>query len=279
MPDLGVSVGTADTKKGDLRRVPIPVIIDQIIKVLKQVQTLQHNNYIHGDIRETNVMIHPTTGTITIIDFDLLKPANRFNPNGMYNNPPENLILDNSSDPVTKLYDYTMKFYKYFFYVQDLFKAEEFLTEMSEADDRNQAYMERVKKIGVVKKFLATYDSFGLASTLLCLLGTLYPGSIAQPKATLKNSLSLRTTKNGVPYTETELDACTNAIYDMSHSVLLLLSKFRMDFRPNVDGVLETALSIQRELNERMSGTMLGNRVGGRRKTVKTRKSVHRQKK
>lgn len=282
MPDLGVSIGKADTKKGDIRKVPIPTIIDQVIKVLKQVQTLQHNGSIHGDIRETNVMIHPTTGTITIIDFDLLKPANIFRHNGMYNNPPESLILDESSDDATRFYDYTVKFYKYFFYVQDLFKADEFLTEMAETEGRNQAYMDRVKKSGFDKKFLTTYDSFGLACTLLCLFSTIYPGSIAQSKEVLKNLLSQRTTKNGVPYTGAELDACTNAIYDMSHSVLLLLSKFRMDFRPNVDGVLETALSIQRELNGRMSGTETGSRVGGRRKTRKTRKtrkSVRRQKK
>jgi hypothetical protein len=196
----------------------------------------------------------------------------------MYNNPPECLLLGGFGA-------YVPQFYTYFKYVQDLYTSEEFSTEMSEAQDRNRLFKERVGKLSMIKKFLATFDSFGLACSLLCLFRVLYPGSIRHPKASLKTALGQRATKNGTPYTEPELDACTNAIYDMTRSVLLLLSKFRMEHRPNVDGVLETAISIQRELNERMAGTIVGNRVGGRRKTQKTqktqktRKSVHRQKK
>jgi serine/threonine protein kinase len=275
MPDLGVSINAIESKKEELRKIPIPIIMDQVIKVLQQVQTLQASGYIHGDIRDTNIMIHPTTGTITIIDFDLLKEANRFNPNGMYNNPPECMLLGRPER-------YVPTFYRYFNYVQDLYNSDEFSTEMSEAVERNRLFTERAGKSSMIKKFLATFDSFGLACTLLCLFRVLYPGSVRHPKASLRTALGQRATKYGTPYTEPELDACTNAIYDMTRSVLLLLSKFRMEHRPNVDGVLETAISIQRELNERMAGTMVGNRVGGRRKTrktTKTRKSVHRQKK
>lgn len=74
MPDLGI----------DLFNIMFPENIDklteeailnipfQIIKVIKQVKTLYDNELVHGDIRDVNIMIHPKTGNITIIDFDAL---------------------------------------------------------------------------------------------------------------------------------------------------------------------------------------------------------------
>uniref|UniRef100_A0A6C0KU48 Protein kinase domain-containing protein n=1 Tax=viral metagenome TaxID=1070528 RepID=A0A6C0KU48_9ZZZZ len=98
MPNLGVDISTITTPaireyRVQLRRIPISTIIDQVGKLLIQVQRLVVSHYIHGDIRSPNVMIQPSTGVMTIIDFDWLKSEQEFKStypfNGFYCNPPE----------------------------------------------------------------------------------------------------------------------------------------------------------------------------------------------
>jgi serine/threonine protein kinase len=96
MPNLGHSIWDVvndDGIKDIIRTISFPMILRQIVKVLQQLHGLEDAGYIHGDIRETNIMIHPITGTITIIDFDLLQTSSDFKKNiwwaRNYNTPPE----------------------------------------------------------------------------------------------------------------------------------------------------------------------------------------------
>lgn len=98
MPNLGLSF---DNLNGNmdaidkLHRVSFITILKQIEKVLDQVDKLQKANYVHGDIREANVMIDPKDGVISIIDFDWLLPKHSFFrefPLGFYNSPPETMV-------------------------------------------------------------------------------------------------------------------------------------------------------------------------------------------
>jgi serine/threonine protein kinase len=103
MPSLGIDVTHLDRFDADtrrfrdyLKRVPIITILEQIVKLFEQLNRLISNNHIHGDIRDTNVMLSKE-GKITIIDFDLLEPLNDFLDNygfnmGFYSNPPETLF-------------------------------------------------------------------------------------------------------------------------------------------------------------------------------------------
>jgi serine/threonine protein kinase len=50
----------------------------EILKVIGQVMTLKQRNLIHCDIRDVNIMIHPMTGKLTIIDFDLLTTCDNY---------------------------------------------------------------------------------------------------------------------------------------------------------------------------------------------------------
>jgi len=266
MPDLGVSIHDLYDRRQDLRKIPITTILGQIVKVLKQVQTLQASGYIHGDIRDTNVMIHPATGTITIIDFDLLRPVDEFRRRtsfGMYNNPPELVLLFPD-----RIDSYVASFYKWFTFAQELFDGPAFILEIEDVIEKVQATVSRIGESRVLTKSLTTFDSFGIGCTLLTMFEILYPGSIKHDKVALKTSLQARITNNGVSYTDVEMDAIVNAIYDMSHNVLLMLSKFRMDFRPKAEGVIDIAIGIERELNVRMSGSV-GNRTGGTRRKIK----------
>lgn len=78
MPDLGMDLfEVMKPESADkLTEEAILNIPFQIIKVIKQVKTLYDNELIHGDIRDVNIMIHPKTGIITIIDFDALDNRN-----------------------------------------------------------------------------------------------------------------------------------------------------------------------------------------------------------
>lgn len=103
MPNLGVDIFTLlknpDAAK-ELLKVPIPTLFEQIQKVMEQVHNLnQVQKLNHGDIRETNIMIDPKTGVLTLIDFDFLLPFDEFFQKyrdygffGFYNNPPESFI-------------------------------------------------------------------------------------------------------------------------------------------------------------------------------------------
>jgi hypothetical protein len=98
MPNLGVSFIDLNgnmTAIDKLHRISFITILKQIKKVLEQVKKLQEANYVHGDIRDANVMIDPENGNISIIDFDWLLPKDEFFkrfPLGFYNSPPEAMV-------------------------------------------------------------------------------------------------------------------------------------------------------------------------------------------
>ncbi len=101
MKNLGVSIEHLSINKNDsltkVKSIPFGIIIDNIYRIYKQIELLFNNGYIHGDVRHTNVMIHPTTGKITLIDFGWLYPIDEFfirykHALGFYSNPPESLL-------------------------------------------------------------------------------------------------------------------------------------------------------------------------------------------
>lgn len=115
MRDLGVEIGKLSDRihYTPLRNVPFLTILQEIRKVFGQIHRLVENNYIHGDVRQTNVLIQPRTGVISLIDFDWLYPRAQFFIEynaipafGFYSNPPESLLLRNTlPNPITSLTD------------------------------------------------------------------------------------------------------------------------------------------------------------------------------
>jgi hypothetical protein len=122
MKNLGVSIADlSENRDGSLNKtktVPFGVIIDSIYRIYKQLKSLFDNGYIHGDVRQTNIMIHPNTGKITLIDFGWLYPIDTFfmeynDALGFYSNPPESLLYSFMVDR-----QYSPK-YKYLSYILD----------------------------------------------------------------------------------------------------------------------------------------------------------------
>lgn len=102
MPNLGVSLTDVIKKNPDVKAhlasLDPAVIVAECIRMIENVRTIYAAGYIHGDIRETNVMIHPETGHMALIDFDWLYPIIQFKREyrdgfGFYNNPPEALFM------------------------------------------------------------------------------------------------------------------------------------------------------------------------------------------
>jgi len=105
-PYLGVSC--VDVNKNHnyrkLRQLSYQTICKEMYKSMEVVKSIHDAGYIHGDIRETNVLCNLETGKISIIDFDLLNKVDDFlyeYPEFFYSHPPECLFIwgrDNISE-------------------------------------------------------------------------------------------------------------------------------------------------------------------------------------
>jgi hypothetical protein len=188
-------------------------------------------------------MINPLTGTITIIDFDLLSRTGSFGITGAYNNPPE---VMNGRLTIMKQINYVNYSYTCFTHLHELYPSKYvFRASLMEAVNMNRAFKERVGTSQYLGSLMATFDSYGLACTLLILFHEVYPGSIRSSKEELKSMLASIITNQGRPYTEEQMNACTDAMYAMIHSVLLPLASIHQEGRKKVSEVLPTVSSIE----------------------------------
>jgi hypothetical protein len=78
------------------RAIPAEVKLREIYKLMNIVKGLGDAGYVHADIRETNVLMYPETGVMTLLDFDLMRQKNTFVatfPKPYYHVPPEAAIF------------------------------------------------------------------------------------------------------------------------------------------------------------------------------------------
>jgi serine/threonine protein kinase len=81
MPDLGKSfyhVVNDPTSLASIRTLDPSVILNECVRMIEDVYKIYTAGYIHGDIRETNIMIDPRTGHMALIDFDWFYPIEEF---------------------------------------------------------------------------------------------------------------------------------------------------------------------------------------------------------
>jgi ankyrin repeat protein len=98
MPNLGSSMADIENSPALLQKVrnmPIDKLCYNVLKLFYIVRNIKDSGYIHGDIRETNVLWNLDTGVFTIIDFDwLMKKDNFFQRfSYFYSHPPEEIFL------------------------------------------------------------------------------------------------------------------------------------------------------------------------------------------
>lgn len=191
MPNLGKDIFKMDPLISALRKVPIPVILQQILKVLGQVHRLRLSNYVHGDIRDYNIMVKPD-GVITIIDFDWLYPKDEFfraysASLGFYYNPPESLVFESAlrrlDDDLNSVrwVDHNLTHYPHVFSALGLDRTKIYrkitATIFSTKDEIGRLGHRSVSE-SFVPILFPFFDSYGLSFALLEFLTKVYGPSI-----------------------------------------------------------------------------------------------------
>lgn len=98
-PNLGIAISDISRKSDYYRYVRYAPYMDiclEMYKCMSVVKAIHSAGYIHGDIRETNVLFNLDTRQMTIIDFDWLKTFDNFlmeYPVFFYSHPPECLFV------------------------------------------------------------------------------------------------------------------------------------------------------------------------------------------
>jgi len=274
MPDLGVDLSIANLGKNylEIRRQPIGIILNQTLKLLQQVKHIKDAGYIHGDIRSVNVMIRPDSGIMTLIDFDWLKPIRDFintYPFGFYCHPPETLNFfrtinsGKTSTISSNMITYTKQVLNQFSVVLPLIGYPTTQSALT-------AYLLRLERENTKpvlrgeiteNDLLHTFDSYGLAWTLLPLYAQIYPNSVL-PAESLTESYrtSFQTALASRISTDTNLDAAVTAILGMTTGVLVPLSEMKFSERLGIDDAVDRATAIVVAYEAAVSATAV---VGG----------------
>lgn len=99
MPNLGKSaqdISFSDALKAEYAKRGPRVMISEILKILRVIKDTIDGKYVHADIREPNFLINVITGTMTIIDFDMMEETFEYHreyPSFYYSHPPEEMYL------------------------------------------------------------------------------------------------------------------------------------------------------------------------------------------
>jgi hypothetical protein len=269
MPNLGYDFVSARKHIDLYRKIPFPIILSQIQKLISQVYQFYTTDNIHGDIRELNIMANPRTGDLTIIDFDWFHPSGFFFDEyhkflGYYNNPPEALIgkyiahIVNARDPeltIAKLInnrDYKIvsdyiKLHNFKYrntpLVNDAITYDRF-EDISQQTYRyfNDAFLGDAVTIPQVyhaycQMMRPTFDSFGLGFSLLDFLYYVYtPVFMAENYDGLQGTIS----NHGDEYTRPQIIVIYNTIKILVNDVLKPMAAYEPWRRMPVDEAYTT---------------------------------------
>lgn len=283
MPNLGIDFTKVfDEYLPIVKNISIITIIEQFIKLMTQVQKLWDSGYIHGDIKPQNIMIDPATGIMTLIDFDWLKPIDifykKFKPYfGYYNNPPEFFIYAGSrSNPDDLLDDlfseeipeemritpqqyhdiqnnYQRWQFTFFDYMFLSYKGPvELMKAIEDANILNREYLDTLHKPIPPKILLKTFDSFGLAKTLISFINDVYSEVYTYTSFTIENFIDGMRNELKVKYSfktnPRELNALGEALFHITYKVLFPMSNNVIKKRMTIDVGLDKTRAILRNL-------------------------------
>ena len=270
-----------DKKYKKYRTIYVGTLLDQILKVMKQIQILVGRKLIHGDVRETNLMIHPETGTITLIDFDLLHPADAYFDKvslGFYCHPPETFLyndfkyfLNATSAEIdakldrremdSKLEKYSKHHSRFQFakhqylhrkagksQLKSLLKDSIFyFTTHMDPDDSKSELKEALRNL-----LLPSYDGYGLAFTLLEFLTFVYPSVTNRvQEAGFSAVLKSRISNKGAPYTDEQITQIRNSLHSLV-DLLEPMADLHVQRRMNIHTAVERMEAIVKEFHARM---------------------------
>jgi serine/threonine protein kinase len=178
-PNLGKSIAEIESFfpwTNKLRTIPYQTICQEMYKCMEVVKSIKDAGYIHGDIRETNVLCNLDTGKLTIIDFDWLLPFDSFEkqyPTFFYSHPPECLFIW-GRDNITTLnisgnYESNLNIYDTIHKEYDIYDSErvaDAMTSFFTALDIKRSHLQHTL-FEIAKHYI---DSYGLALSFTKLL-------------------------------------------------------------------------------------------------------------
>jgi serine/threonine protein kinase len=258
MPNLGVSLNNVESILESVRSIPFPIILQQIGKLFSQVGIMHEKDYVHGDIRTPNIMIDPTSGTMTLIDFDWFYQKDEFFEQyseafGTYYNPPESLLKANIEDALRKripLYANenveTMKLYVR--HTQNMYEriGIPFTANIvHEANINNIQLFSGIVHMGQYYEILfETFDSYSLSLVILDFLTFVYPY-----KKPLKDILLNGTT----PYTEKEIYGIERTVQQL-YNILFQAISLKIIDRLSLQDILLNMDALIRGFSSAASG-------------------------
>ena len=190
MPYLGVDIYHLNAIHAEeLRKVPITTILEQIQKLIHQTGKLAEAGYGHFDIRQTNVMVRPETGTLTIIDFDWLMPLKdlekEYKPHfGYFSNPPESLLAKLVGRPYLSIYDVSVVGYtrENWTYNEKILRPMGITSMLDLKRKYEEAIADTYSMLDPLeskfKDCLPYFDNYGLAFTLLLFIEAVYGAEV-----------------------------------------------------------------------------------------------------
>jgi thiamine kinase-like enzyme len=269
LPDLGNDFYDIPKTYTSYRSIYVGTILDQIFKVMKQIQTLSYKKQIHGDIRETNLMISKK-GILTLIDFDYLYPYAEFFEEanfGFYCHPPETFIYEKfkfllQAEPAELEYFFSsiqkrmekyVKHHSTFIYLKPLHQVLTLEGLQSAIRDTITYYSTRLDpsdtsaqlQAALRDDLLPVFDGYGFAFTILNFIAYVYP-SVLEPvqKPEFDSVLARRLTNHGDAYTPAEITAIRETLHRLAFDVLLPMSDLRIQYRIPIDSAVEHAHTI-----------------------------------
>ena len=211
MPNLGISIASLPRNIiaiDMLRQLPYKTLFGQFRKLMKQILNLRERHFVHGDVRETNILIHPEHGNMTLIDFDWLMPWNEFKktyPGSFYSCPPESVLLHQDTffvGPVItpnafigsniirkNIVNWHMPY-------ERIIETPGILSRATKTLWRNTLDKQYIARLSYIllsntietspadaynqftNKLFMSFDSYGLALALIIVLDTLYPNTV-----------------------------------------------------------------------------------------------------
>ena len=298
LPNLGISLfdlnGNTDAID-KLHRISFILILEQVKKVLEQVKKLQDAKYVHGDIREANVMIDPSDGRISIIDFDWLLPKDRFFsefPLGFYNSPPETIVHKYLSDiqNITQsiilssirknlpAIDYYNQSVIYFLgsnvpisqnISEDDFK-DIIIENIKYYNNKLKLYtLDRYNKsIQINNELFKTYDSYSIGFSLLYMMNILYPGLSIATNTQIKESIKGKLYDGIVEYEDSQLSLIAKSIVSLKDT-LKDLCNIDANKRTTIDVAIKIVNDEIRELNSARAIKQVANALKNAEKELK----------
>ena len=248
MPYLGVSIKDLPPVYKQFHRFPVQTIFSQFLKLIQQVDSLNEQGYVHGDIRETNIMANPSTGILTLIDFDWLLQKDIFFPKysehlGFYNNPPESLLYENVKYYLRRgelVPNENPQAIHLYVTHNNMFTFRQYTGKILSSMNVHQANIQNIQQFSKIRtieeyydELFPSFDSYGLGCTLLEFCRYVYPYNVS-----MKDMF-------GSQYSEEEVKIVESYIRRLYDTILLPMIDLHMLSRLTIESAYTRMKQLQ----------------------------------